>query len=368
MNSPIGKSLSSLPFVRRPSNSSYGVPSAIASPALRGSLKDAKARLDVRALWSRLGLPGEPGLSVRCPFHDDHSASFSVYDGVSGEARWKCHARCGGGGPIELIARALDISERDACRQLLALVNGEHINTPVAAPRARPKPAVEVSHRLILPDGLHHGSREELVTVATKRGLPLDALMLAEQRGLLWFAEPRCISAWIVTDKARINAQARRMDGGLWRHIGNRKAYTLPKSRAAWPIGTQEAQRFPFVILVEGGPDLLAAHHFIVAEGREADTAAVAMLGAANSIPEDALLFLAHKHVRLFPHHDPIGQAAAVRWTEQLERVGCEVDAFSFDGLWRSDGQAVKDLNDLALLDADCFEAEREELSKVLPP
>ena len=173
--------------------------------------------------------------------------------------------------------------------------------------------------------------------------------------------------AWIVTDGARVNAQARRLDGRLWPHIGDKKAFTLPGSRAAWPIGTKEAENFPCVVLVEGGPDLLAAHHFIVAEDREADTAAVAVLGAANDLPEDALLHLANKRVRLFPHADAAGRAAALRWTRQLERVGCEVDAFDFVGLICSDGEVVEDLNDFALLDANQFEAEHADLMEVLP-
>ena len=119
--------------------------------------------------------------------------------------------------------------------------------------------------------------------------------------------------------------------------------------------------------LVEGGPDLLAAHHFIAAEGRESDVAAVAVLGAANDIPEEALLLLANKRVRIYPHLDTAGAAAAVRWTTQLERGGCELDAFRFDGLRCADGGAVGDLNDLAAVDADDFEAERAELERILP-
>ena len=47
--------------------------------------------------------------------------------------------------------------------------------------------------------------------------------------------------------------------------------------------------------------------------------------------------------------------------------MGCVVDAFRFDGLRRSDGAPVNDLNDFARLDADCFEAERADLEEVLP-
>ena len=42
------------------------------------------------------------------------------------------------------------------------------------------------------------------------------------------------------------------------------------------------------ILLVEGGPDILAAHHFAFAHRRQADAAVVGMLGAANKIPDDA--------------------------------------------------------------------------------
>ena len=79
------------------------------------------------------------------------------------------------------------------------------------------------------------------------------------------------------------------------------------------------------------------------------------------------MLYLADRRVRLFPHTDPAGHDAAIRWTEQLERVNCTVDAFSFEGLRRIDGGAVTDLNDLALIAPNSFEAERAELEEVLP-
>ena len=160
------------------------------------------------------------------------------------------------------------------------------------------------------------------------------------------------------------------MDGNVFpafKDLAARKTHTLGGSRAGWPVGTKETEGKGFAVLVEGGPDLLAACHFIVAEGRESDVAAVAMLGACNAIPEDALLLLANKRVRIFPHVDTAGRAAAIRWCEQLERVGCEVDAFRVDGLGGNGGGAVGELNELALVDADSFESERAELTEVLP-
>ncbi len=319
--------------------------------ANRPTIADAKARLDVPTLWKRLSLPGEPSRSCRCPLHEDRSASFSVYVGNKGSMRWKCHAGCGEGGPVELLARALDIDEREACRRLVQLAFGDNSEAPMTE-RPYPKPVPPPARRLVLPVGLNPGSRAEIVAVAQRRNLSFEGVSLAVRRGLLFFAASREYYAWIVTDRARVNAQARRIDGAFWEHI-EAKAWTLPGSRAAWPVGTQEASELPFVALVEGAPDLLAAHHYIARERRAADVGAIAMLGASNQIPEDALKLLAGKRVRLFPHADTAGRAAAVRWTRQLEQVGCTVDAFRFDGLYRGDGLAVKDLNDLAIPTAD---------------
>ena len=181
------------------------------------------------------------------------------------------------------------------------------------------------------------------------------------------FAAPRNRPSWLVTDRARVNAQARRLDGEPWEHIGGAKAWTLPGSRAAWPIGVLEARDHPCVLLVEGGPDLLAAHDFIAREGRARDVAAVALLGASNTIPADALEHLADKQVRLFPHADPAGSAAARRWAAQLRDAGCAVDAFRFGGLVRADGSAVKDLNDFARLATETLAGKSSALEPILP-
>ena len=305
-----------------------------------------------------------------CPFHAEKTPSFVV---TPARQRFKCFG-CGAGGDVFAWVVLVENTTFPLAVRRLADRAGIFIKEDAAergrvelnVTRRRPERAQE-SVRPMLSVAMHRGSRNERAAVADLRGLSLEAMELADARGLLMFGSPRGCPSWIVTDVNSLNAQARRMDGGVWTHIGGKKAWTLPGRKAAWPIGTREADAFPCVALVEGGPDLLAAHHFIVAEGREGGVAAVAMLGAANHIPEAALLLLANKRVRIFPHLDLAGRDGAMRWTGQLERVGCEVDAFSFEGLRRADGGAVGDLNDLALVDADDFEAERAELERILP-
>lgn len=305
-----------------------------------------------------------------CCFHREKSPSLTV-----SPARWRfrCYGCGAAGDGFDYIMAKGGGGFADAVRHLTqrAGIVAEELGTstgiPVDLPSLR-KPSVEEPAKVLqMPADLRPLTTTQARAVAERRGLSVAGLNLAVSRGLLWCGSPRHLAAWIVTDRQRVNAQARRLDGRLWQHIGGKKAYTLPGSRAAWPIGVREADSFPCVALVEGGPDLLAACHFVAAEGREKDVTAVSMLGAANDIPEDALLFLANKRVRLFPHLDTAGREAAVRWSRQLERVGCDVDAFDFHGLRRADGGVVADLNDLAAVDADDFEANRADLERILP-
>ena len=101
----------------------------------------------------------------------------------------------------------------------------------------------------------------EIEAIAEFRGLSIEGVSLAAEVGLLQCADSSEGRAWIVTDSRRRNAQARRIDGQTWKHIGDKKAWTLPGSEAAWLIGLSEAAPFPLIFLVEGGPDLLAAFH-----------------------------------------------------------------------------------------------------------
>ena len=202
------------------------------------------------------------------------------------------------------------------------------------------------------------GTAADFQHLASLRKISRDGLEWASERGLLWFATLKDCPAWVVTDAARVNAQVRRMDGQQWDHIGS-KAWTLPGASASWPIGITEGRPFPAIALCEGGPDLLAALHFISCESREAHCSPVAMLGASQRIHPDALLLFAGKRVRIFGHDDEAGRAAVELWAGQLEPVGADVDAFTFAGLRQVDGQPVKDLNDLTSIHADDFEAER---------
>jgi DNA primase len=100
-------------------------------------LMQAKRRLTLIALMSQLGFGDHAKKSARCPFHEDSSASFSVYLGEDGELRWKCFAGCGGGDVIDFLAKHRGISNADACREYITLAG---ISAPLPEGLKNPTP------------------------------------------------------------------------------------------------------------------------------------------------------------------------------------------------------------------------------------
>ena len=210
-------------------------------------------------------------------------------------------------------------------------------------------------------------SAEDVACIAALRGLTVAGVALAARRGFLFVATLNGRRCWALTDASRWLCQLRALDGKPFvkGDGGTFKARTCRGSWAAWPLGCVEAKPFPSVALVEGGGDFLAAWHFIAAEGAGTTCAPVAMLGAGNRIPAEALPHFAGKRVRIFAHVDEPnsrgerpGYEAAAKWEDQLSKAGATVTTFDLSGITQSDGSPVGDLNDLARISADSFDAE----------
>ena len=84
----------------------------------RISATDREGATSIPELWEMLNLPGKPERSCRSPFREDRSPSFSIYDDGR---RWKDHATGEGGDAVDFLARALNLSNEDACKKLIEL-------------------------------------------------------------------------------------------------------------------------------------------------------------------------------------------------------------------------------------------------------
>ena len=88
---------------------------------LRRKIDEAKRRLPLPDLMSRLGLGEHAKKSARCPFHSDEHPSFSVFQGEDGFWHWNCFAGCGDGDEIMFLSKLKGLSLTKAMNLYLAM-------------------------------------------------------------------------------------------------------------------------------------------------------------------------------------------------------------------------------------------------------
>jgi hypothetical protein len=313
------------------------------------NISEAKERVTVATLGERFFPGWKPAKSCRRPWGEDRNPSFSVFDGFR---KWKDHATGEGGDAVDFLQRALNLSKPDACRQFVELAGG---GCREAAPVKPPQPPSPVSEPVLENDSEEKTSKraawpefdllsiEEKESLAALRSLPPEGLEWASIDGVLRGSVSTLEQArvWVVASACRRNAQARRLDGKPFELGGQKlKAKTLPGSLAQIPVGRFSDTRIPFVVIVEGGPDVLAAYAAIHRLGLLDRVSVCGMLGAGMKIPPGALGSMAGRRVRVLQHNDSAGRKAANEWAWQLHRFRAKVD------IWMPSADGA-DLNDV---------------------
>lgn len=138
---------------------------------------------------------------------------------------------------------------------------------------------------------------------------------------------------YAVTDRSGSVGELRRLDGQWFDGYGSmpsHKSHTLKYSCKNWPVGILESPNSPAIALVEGMPDFLCMHQFVVEEKLVGRVLPVAMLTSSCDIAPEALVHFAGKNVRIFPHQDLPGIEAAERWQKHLIDANAKVDFFNF--------------------------------------
>lgn len=323
-----------------------------------------KERLLIPEVWQKLALQGQPSKTCRSPFREDKNPSFSI---TKDGRRWKDYGTGQNGDVIDFIAMARQISTGEALKVFLELAG-----VPVPVKRRSPQSGAsrgtsfkEKATALLppqetpKPEGLcvplQNGTEADRRLVAESRRITPEAVSLALALRTLTFSIVQGYRCWLIVDAEERCVEARRLDGMPFTScgtLGRRKAHTLRGSRKDWPLGAAVLRRIPqfrTLLLVEGGPDYLAALHF-ANELERWDVLPVAMLGRGTGarIDPGALELMRGRRVRIYPHNDADGGGvkSARLWAAQLDGVGCVVDIYEFTGLHRTDGTPIKDLND----------------------
>ena len=309
-------------------------------------LAEAKTRLSILQLWARLGLPGKPSKSCRCPWRRDRHPSFSVF---ANGTRWKDHGTAEGGDVVDFFQRATGLSQGEACRHFIQLAMG---GAPGHSSVYRTALDPVIPHSL---PTLLQGTECDHLNLASSREVSCEAVELAVQRRLVYFGSYQHQPAWFLTDSSRRVIQARRMNQMNWWR-GGPKAMTLPGGQGSWPVGASNIATFDSVLMTEGGADLLAAFHFLILAGSVSTVTAVAMLGAANNLHPDALALFSGKLIRIIAHLDKpngngrrVGIDAAERWQKQLQGAGANSSIINLRE-FVSYSYRIKDLNDATQL------------------
>jgi hypothetical protein len=319
-------------------------------------IAEAKQRLKIPELWRAFGYAGEPKQGVqKAPWRDDKSPSWS-YDAKQG--LFNDFAEGIGGDAIVFIERALGLNRKDATKKFMEMAGGASAGDVKGKVYAAP--IEDGKHGRKFPElpELHPGADFELEQLSEHRGISIEALQHAQKLGILWFCKWKGFNAWMVTDASRVNAQVRRLDGGLWQvnregATSEMKSWTLPGSWASYPVGICNARgECKEIYLTEGAPDLLAACQFAK---DDASIIPVGMLGASADIHDGALPMFDRKFVTIFMHNEkpkPVlkagkwvtpeksaGRIAADKWTARLEGKARAVKVYQFP-------EGIKDLND----------------------
>jgi len=334
----------------------------------RSELDAAKERLCIPELWRILNLPGEPltrdGVKFSSPLRPDAHPSCSFYDCGRRMKDWSTGKDYDA---VDFLGEALGLHNGEAIRKFMELANGYHsVIAPAAVFRA-PQKTGSSAPKLA---SLRTATSAELQHIADSRSIDIRAAQLAQDLGTLRVGNVCGYLSWVLLDSSGLCAEGRRLNRMPYPavsannfQLSERKAHTLRGSRKDWPVGILPAAEYQksveSILLVEGGPDYLAALHFAL-ERRETGSLPVAILGRGQGLRglhPDSLEHFRGRRVRIYPHDDPDGGSyrSALRWAKQLRDVGCEVDFFVFKGLRKPNAQAAKDLNDCVELAPECL-------------
>ena len=166
------------------------------------------------------------------------------------------------------------------------------------------------------------GTEAQIQRLSALRGISVEGLQFAQQRGVLIFGVNWGLEVYWRRDQTGRLIEIRRLDGlnfPAWGRLAERKSHALKGSQKDWPLGILEAKEFESLALVEGLPDFLAVHQYVVQEQAQERVGPVAMLSSACSIAPDALGYFKNKHVRIYPHSDEPGIKAAKKWDRTVE-------------------------------------------------
>jgi hypothetical protein len=341
---------------------------------LKDHVQMLKGACPMPDLMERIGLGDYAKKSCKSPFREDRNPSFGVFQSGS---NWffKDHATGESGDEIKLLALHHKMDPRCDFIRLVSIYSSHAgISVPTVHQFSSKPREVDVKRK---EPPLSIGRPEQLKRMAKYRPYQMEALRWASSRGVLRFMRFAGDECYAITDQSRKLVEYRRVDNkpfNAYKDLPERKTHAMKGSNKGWPVGILESKPYPSIALVEGIPDFIMAHYFVLweqashCEKTDVRCAPVAMLGSSGGIDPEALPHFEGKKVRIFVHADKAGKKAAVRWREQIMPHAKEVNYLQFDGLKQVGGTPVSDLYDFLNLNFKLLDAgTRSEYWRIMP-
>ena len=314
---------------------------------MKPDLQYLREKCPLPVIMQRLGLERYAKSSCPSPFRPDEHASWGIFQ-HNGHWLFKDFATGECGDEIAFLAQYHKLDNQRDFLKLLdlyqELANRSDIVSYMTLPEELPV--------FNFPDlsFLEDGTEEQIRRLSILRHISLPGLQYAADRGHLRFGHWRGHEVFGVVDESELLGEIRRLDGLEFPGFGSfpsHKSHTIKHSRKNWPLGILDAEDCTGVALVEGLPDFLAMHQFIVEADLRRKVGAVAMLTSSCDISADTIHRFQGKYVRIFPHQDQPGIDAAERWQRQLINAKAEhVDFFNFRAIEVGPDSKLKDLCD----------------------
>lgn len=321
-----------------------------------------------------------------CPFHAERTPSFTM--GGKLKDRYICFGCAEKGDYFDFWGKLRNVDHTQAVKDLAGLTGvhvGEiHFDRPKSAPVRTPEKRLDAgddAHKKPSLPPLFKLKEQACEMIAKTRGLDAEAIWTAarvfrrvayspwpiyKRRSGLWL--PRCERhgyacslnedgceaaathpSWVAVDETMNVAEFRRLDNEKYQRMDGGLIKTWSTAGKSWPLGSTQVGDKKRVLLVEGGPDMLAAYHLLRIYRMLDKVSVVCMLGASNRIRGDALEHFEGCRVRIMvdadlPKDDPVkhkrklvGVEAAQRWTNQLTTAGAAVEWFYVGDIYNPD-------------------------------
>ncbi len=277
----------------------------------------------------------------KCVFHQDRTPSMSVSPaGRFGADLFHCFACGASGDAVGFVARLTGVDRRTAFKAVLNGFSPAPVRTvkPVKLKFDLPAPT-HAFQEVILDDG----QDDDFKLLSELRGISVEGLRLAAERGYLKFGRYSGERAWAVVDATAQSVQFRPLRPGAW--FGDRKAMCPKGVSTRVPLGLGSVQQAQFIHVMEGGPDFLAAHDVILAinAGCAGRSAVVGFLGASIEPAREACELFEGKDVVVWAHADEPGLRSALRKLELLSPFAKSISVLPASDLVPT----ANDLNDV---------------------